>query len=266
VTVFVSYARQDVQQVEGLSRDIGDLVGSVWVDKSLTGGQPWWDEILRQLRACELLVFAMSTSSLRSEACLAETSYAAAVGRPILAVRIGDVEMAAAPDEIRRTQVIDYRTSDLNSLKVLARALISAPKPRPLPEPLPSPPPVPKSYRDRYTPLFSQRLGIDDQVALLGRLKLDIADPAYEVEARELLQLLCDRQDVSWKVRQDIESLFAERSSLGTHTGVAPESPHVPAGWYADPAGRFELRYWDGIQWSEHVSRGGQGYIDPPVT
>ena len=39
----------------------------------------------------------------------------------------------------------------------------------------------------------------------------------------------------------------------------------VPAGWYADPSGRFELRYWDGNQWTEHVSRDGQQFTDPPV-
>jgi hypothetical protein len=39
----------------------------------------------------------------------------------------------------------------------------------------------------------------------------------------------------------------------------------VPAGWYADPAGRFELRYWDGGSWTEHVSRSGQQFTDPPV-
>jgi Protein of unknown function (DUF2510) len=39
----------------------------------------------------------------------------------------------------------------------------------------------------------------------------------------------------------------------------------APAGWYADPSGRYELRYWDGTQWTEHVSRAGQQYTDPPV-
>lgn len=42
-------------------------------------------------------------------------------------------------------------------------------------------------------------------------------------------------------------------------------TPAVPAGWYADPAGRFELRYWDGSTWTEHVSRTGQQFTDPPV-
>jgi hypothetical protein len=36
-----------------------------------------------------------------------------------------------------------------------------------------------------------------------------------------------------------------------------------PAGWFADPGRRHELRYWDGQQWTEHVSdRGTQG-VDP---
>ena len=41
--------------------------------------------------------------------------------------------------------------------------------------------------------------------------------------------------------------------------------PKVPAAWYADPSGRYELRYWDGNEWTEHVARGGQQFVDPPV-
>jgi Protein of unknown function (DUF2510) len=50
-------------------------------------------------------------------------------------------------------------------------------------------------------------------------------------------------------------------------TPPAPAAPvsSVPAGWYSDPSGRFELRYWDGSQWSEHVSRGGQQFTDAPT-
>lgn len=43
----------------------------------------------------------------------------------------------------------------------------------------------------------------------------------------------------------------------------AVEQPSVPAQWAADPMNRFELRYWDGTRWTEHVSRAGQQYVDP---
>src|SRR4051794_36517201 len=46
---------------------------------------------------------------------------------------------------------------------------------------------------------------------------------------------------------------------------AAAATPSVPAGWYADPAGRYELRYWDGGTWTEHVSRAGQQFTDAPV-
>ena len=32
-----------------------------------------------------------------------------------------------------------------------------------------------------------------------------------------------------------------------------PTAAAAPAGWYADPSSRYELRYWDGSQWTEHV-------------
>jgi uncharacterized protein YxjI len=45
-----------------------------------------------------------------------------------------------------------------------------------------------------------------------------------------------------------------------------PQSaPGTPAGWYADPLGRHQMRYFDGAQWTEHVSSNGQTSIDPPV-
>lgn len=48
---------------------------------------------------------------------------------------------------------------------------------------------------------------------------------------------------------------------------IAPPAAAVPApvaasqptetGWHSDPRGEHELRYWDGSQWTNHVSDGG---------
>ncbi|KAA1424343.1 AIM24 family protein [Nocardioides antri] len=35
------------------------------------------------------------------------------------------------------------------------------------------------------------------------------------------------------------------------------------AAWHPDPTGRHELRYWDGTQWTEHVSDGGVQSVSP---
>jgi hypothetical protein len=35
-------------------------------------------------------------------------------------------------------------------------------------------------------------------------------------------------------------------------------------GWYSDPYGRFEGRYWSGSNWTSHVASGGRTYEDDP--
>ena len=37
-----------------------------------------------------------------------------------------------------------------------------------------------------------------------------------------------------------------------------------PAAWHTDPSGRFELRYWNGKEWTEHVVREGRQLADSP--
>jgi uncharacterized protein YxjI len=37
-----------------------------------------------------------------------------------------------------------------------------------------------------------------------------------------------------------------------------------PAGWYADPFGRHEARYFSGSAWTEHVTSHGRPAVDPP--
>jgi uncharacterized protein YxjI len=56
-----------------------------------------------------------------------------------------------------------------------------------------------------------------------------------------------------------------------TDAGAPPSSSPNPAAashppaWYPDPMGRHEHRYWDGSQWTEHVSSHGRQSVDPPT-
>jgi len=62
-----------------------------------------------------------------------------------------------------------------------------------------------------------------------------------------------------------------DATSPSTVAGTAPVDaeqsgqPLPPADWYPDPSGRFELRYWNGSDWTEHVARKGKQFTDPPV-
>lgn len=51
---------------------------------------------------------------------------------------------------------------------------------------------------------------------------------------------------------------------LPTPLSPAPPPPGTDPSWKTDPYGRFELRYWDGFGWTEHVSNPGEQLTDPP--
>lgn len=42
-------------------------------------------------------------------------------------------------------------------------------------------------------------------------------------------------------------------------------SAAAPPGWYPDPWGRAEWRWWDGRQWTPAVATSGSGWTDPPT-
>ena len=44
---------------------------------------------------------------------------------------------------------------------------------------------------------------------------------------------------------------------------AAPAHASSPPRWAADPAGRHELRYWDGFHWTDNVSDGDVRSHDP---
>jgi hypothetical protein len=54
-------------------------------------------------------------------------------------------------------------------------------------------------------------------------------------------------------------------TAASSSASSSASSTAAPAAWYPDPSQRFELRYWDGTEWTEHVARGGQQFTDQPV-
>jgi hypothetical protein len=66
-----------------------------------------------------------------------------------------------------------------------------------------------------------------------------------------------------------IRDVLVEALDLGAVPSAAPPPPlpppaiAIPAGWNPDPYGLHALRYWDGTQWTEHVSDHGDTSVDP---
>ena len=56
----------------------------------------------------------------------------------------------------------------------------------------------------------------------------------------------------------DHRVVAGEYGRSGSQPAASP-----PPGWFADPRGRFESRWWDGQQWTVHVSSRGVLTKDP---
>ena len=64
-----------------------------------------------------------------------------------------------------------------------------------------------------------------------------------------------------------IVAMPAEGLSLSADldASVDTEDQVAPAGWYQDPSGRHERRWWDGAAWTENVDDGGVPSVDAPA-
>jgi len=62
-------------------------------------------------------------------------------------------------------------------------------------------------------------------------------------------------------VQQGVQPVAEAFASTAATPAAA--SPAAPGGWHPDPAGRHELRYYDGSAWTSHVSNQGVAGVDP---
>jgi len=71
---------------------------------------------------------------------------------------------------------------------------------------------------------------------------------------------------------EEADQLVAELTALSRSArqsdrkaSVAPVGDAAPSGWYPDPAGRHEQRYWHEGRWTQHVANSGRRSSDAPT-
>jgi hypothetical protein len=189
---------------------------------------------------------SISASSYDPSALAAKLTAKAAEGWSVVAIvpTGGDVtaflsrgDRRAAPTST--TEAAQAPSPDPVVVETASPAVSSTPEPEPEPEPQPEPVSEPSGWAIAPEPATPTPEPTSSQPEVSVSTYQPAATPSYE------------------------PAIVAPAV-----VAPAPEpaaAPAVPAGWYADPAGRFELRYWDGSTWTEHVSRAGQQFTDPPV-
>jgi hypothetical protein len=208
--LFVTYAREDRSLVDRLRVGLQRLRAEVWIDDRLVVGEAWWDVILRQIRQSDAILVAVSPALLQSQASWLEREYARRLGKVILPVSVRPVRPELLPPDLAAVQMVDYSDPDASAAFELADALAHLPRSPELPDPLPEPPPVPLSYLSDLTArVRAPALTLDEQLALVARLRSALGKPAEHVPALELLLTLQRREDLYIGPAREIDSILA---------------------------------------------------------
>jgi hypothetical protein len=220
--VFVSYSRNNLDAVSQLIKHMKDCGVEMWYDQALTGGQRWWDNILTNIRECDIFVFALSPESWDSEACKSELGYVVQLGKPIIPVLISDgININLLSPPLSEIQITDYRKRDMQAAFAVLKAINLAPPTPNLPDPLPTSPPVPVSYlstlKDRID--CAEPLSPQEQITLLFELEEELKDGRSPAETRDLLLRLKRRDETLAKIAAKIDAALK----------TAEEKPQVPA-------------------------------------
>jgi hypothetical protein len=269
--VFFSYVRKDAAAVRTVVDGLEALHHTVWIDKKLSGGQDWWDQILARIRECDVMVVAVSLALLESEAAAREREYARQLGKPLLPVLIEPVLTDLLPWDIAPLQIIDYTATGPMTGVQLAAALVALPRAPDLPAPLPTPPARPQApLAELARRLSAQHLPLEDQLALVAALRVALGQTREQAAATELLQTLQRRPDLYHATWQELQELSRQKRADQQPNGLSadpaqprqqPEST-TPPGWYPDPSSRHQLRWFDG-DWTPYASDHGTVIEDP---
>jgi hypothetical protein len=208
--IFISYSSKNRDLVKTLAADLKAMGHSVWFDGELSGGQLWWDNILGQIRTCDLFLAALTTQFMASEPCKLERDYAHALDKSILPLLLADgVRVNLLPPELSLLHFVDYRVpNDKMAAIALSRALDSLPTPKPLPYILPQPPAPPiNSLGVLTTRVTARTLDFEEQSSLLIEIKALLNDASFRDDALELLNMLHGRGDLFAAIANEIDTV-----------------------------------------------------------
>ena len=208
--IFISYQRQVQAFVDTLATDIIDLGHTVWFDQVLSGGQVWWEQILDEIRKCDVFAFVLTQAALDSQACLREYDYADKLGKPILPIMAMEVmSTSLLPPALIQIQYVDYTERNIEAVKRLSRAFTTAPPAKPLPNPLPTPPEAPISPLVRLNQQIEKPdLSREEQSYLVIELKRLMRSDETAADARLLLEKFSRHDDLRANLAQEMREIL----------------------------------------------------------
>ncbi|HEX5088934.1 MAG TPA: toll/interleukin-1 receptor domain-containing protein [Nocardioides sp.] len=240
--IFISYARLNMTTAEALVRDLHSLGHQAFYDQDLTGGQRWWDTLLDQIQAADVFIPVLSDEYRDSQACRVEAEWADALHIPFVPVFTESQLPGMYDPIIAEANWVAYDPDGRDALADLARGVGSTTK-RTLPDPLPPRPAIPLSYLVMMEREIrgEAELGRQRQLSIVSDLRSKLGTRESS-GARELLQALRERPDVTFEVATTVDALLAaadpepEPARAATAPPVAAKDPPVRRSGWAPPA------------------------------
>ena len=137
-------------------------------------------------------------------------------------------------------QAIDFREPSVDTgIELVSSVQGRRAKAGPLPDPLPEEPPIPFAYLMRLASSISDpsSLSAQQQLTLVAELKAGLEEDGDDASARhdisQLLAMLRDRPDVTWRTRTEVESVLATLeapTAPADHVGVQSDGADSHAG------------------------------------
>lgn len=236
MNIFISYSSKDTRLRKEISECLEELGHSVWADKSLKSGQEWWQEILHEIRAADVVMPLLSRNYNKSEACDLELRYTNDLNKPLLPIKIGNISNELLSLSLSRLQLLDYKslsatkriTGLVNALSVTTN---SPDFPRANPLPLPAEPEMPVSYKTRIFNILEQdtELDIAIQKEIIDELKRNVlSNKGDHGDIKLLLEKMLERGDeIRMSTFSEANDLLKKISSQGKPKAKARQKVEV---------------------------------------
>ncbi len=211
--LFLSYSSKNRVDAE-LLKEAFELEGyQIWMDEHLMGGDHWWNEIIRQIENCDILIIALSKDYLQSSACRKEYDYAFKLRKVLMPVEIQPISHQVLPTLLAQIQIISFvQSSKDNAIQMMIDAIDNKPIAPDLPTILPTIPGVPLSDLNRMSDLAFQTAALTDKEERLFldtlREYLKGGDDTYNAAIDILKMRNANRKPISDKLAREIDYIL----------------------------------------------------------
>jgi len=115
--IFVSYSRRDKDFAEAIANELESLGAKVWIDREITLGKSWDNEIDDAIDEATHMVLIMSTPAAISENVRDEVSEARELGKDMVPILVEPIDPEHIPFRWKRMQYADFVADPERAMK-----------------------------------------------------------------------------------------------------------------------------------------------------